>query len=450
MTTVLANRFALHHEIARGSVGVVWRGLDQVTGDAVAVKVLREELREETEIVETFFAEAEILNAIQHPGVIGVRDFIVTETIMAIVLEFVEGRDLREHLRAHGPLSAAEAARRCASAAETLAAVHRVGYLHGDVKPGNLMLSGDSGVKFIDFGIARAAEAEGTPSHGTPEYVAPEVAAGESVCPGIDNYALGLVLYEALTGHSAYRGGSIDEVLQRHLTEIPVRPVAVDAELWKVVETLLSLRPADRGDLDAVATELRRLAPRLSPNPTAPIKPRLRRREEPSKFHYSPVTPAAAAIDVAAVQEAKGPEPTLFDMSDPLPERTERRRRPLLLAGAGALGLVAIAAVAVLALTGNGPHGGADVADQSESVETTAPAASGEPSEAPTEAASESPEADEASPSESEAAETDSDTPTLNSDDLSDSEEQENDSTEGTPVEELPGADVIGSRMPGN
>ncbi|NUQ90925.1 MAG: serine/threonine protein kinase, partial [Glycomyces artemisiae] len=163
MKSVLADRYVLEHEIARGAVGVVWRAFDRITGDWVAVKILREELRGEAEIFESFRAEAEILRTIDHPGVVGVKDFIVTDAVCAVVLEFIEGLDLREHLRLHGPLPAAEAALRCASAAETLAAIHRSGYRHSDVKPGNLMLHGAEGVKFVDFGIARAAASRTAP-----------------------------------------------------------------------------------------------------------------------------------------------------------------------------------------------------------------------------------------------------------------------------------------------
>ncbi|GAB3649617.1 serine/threonine-protein kinase [Glycomyces tarimensis] len=440
MTTVLADRFVLQTEIARGAVGVVWRGYDQVTGEPVAVKVLREELRSEPEIVESFFAEAEILNAIEHPGVIGVRDFIVTDAVLAIVLELAEGSDLREHLRRHGPLPAAEAARRCAVAAETLAAVHRAGYLHGDVKPGNLMLDGAEGVKFIDFGIARAAGAEATPSHGTPEYTAPEVAAGEPARTGVDNYALGLVLYEALTGHSAYRGGSIPDVLDRHRAKIPVKPGAVDGELWAIVETLLSLDPADRGDLTRIAAELRRLAPGLSDQATAPIEPELRDRGAGNPIAYSPLTPPASDLAAEEVREgARRP-----------------KRRALALAGAGAVGLAAVAAFVLFALPGVGGDG-ADVADPSPTAESTAPSESPEASDTPTEPVSEGPAED---PSEDDTVspgpqgpETDSDGAATETDDLSDSEgagDGNEESNEGTPVDEFPGSDIIGSQMPGN
>ncbi|WP_051392896.1 serine/threonine-protein kinase [Glycomyces arizonensis] len=441
MNAVLADRFELQTELARGAVGVVWRGLDRVTGERVAVKVLRGELRGEGDIVESFFAEAEILNAIEHPGVIGVRDFIVTDAVLAIVLEFAEGADLREHLRLHGPLPAAEAARRCAFAAETLAAVHRAGYLHGDVKPGNLMLVGDDAVKFIDFGIARAAERTTTPSHGTPEYIAPEVAAGESACPGIDNYALGLVLYEALTGRSAYRGGSITDVLDRHLAKIPVRPAAVDAELWAIVETLLALDPTERGDLDDIAAELRRLAPGLSERATAPIEPQLRDRGAPAPIAYSPVTPPVPEIAAAEVRSAARPS----------------RRRAMAFAGAGALGLLAVAAFVLFALPGAEGDDGADVADPSPTVESTEPGESPEPAEPegsvePTEPAEEEP--DETTPAPGpQGSETDSDTPGTETDGLSDSDEgadAPDDSNEGTPVDQFPGSDIIGSHMPGN
>ncbi|HEU5129160.1 MAG TPA: serine/threonine-protein kinase [Glycomyces sp.] len=438
--SVLADRFELQAEIARGAVGVVWRGLDRVTGEPVAVKILREELRGEDDIVESFFTEAETLTAIEHPGVIGVRDFIATDTVMALVLEFAEGADLREHLRLHGPLPAAEAARRCAFAAETLAAVHRAGYLHGDVKPGNLMLAGADAVKFIDFGIARAAGSTSTPSHGTPEYTAPEIAAGESASSGIDNYALGLVLYEALTGRSAYRGGSITDVLDRHRAEIPVKPAAVDAGLWAVVETLLSLDPRERGDLDGVAAELRRLAPGLSEQATAPIEPELRARAAAAPAASAPLTPAAPSLVAAEVRSAAGPS----------------RRRGLALAGAGVLGLLAVAAFVLFALPGAEGSDGDDVADPSPTAESAEPDPSDEPSDEPDAEPSDPPESD---PEEEPTTPgppgpgTDSAAPGTETDDMSDSDGgggAPDDSNEGDLTEQFPGSDLIGSNMPGN
>ncbi|WP_100449054.1 protein kinase domain-containing protein [Glycomyces xiaoerkulensis] len=428
----LADRFVLESEIARGAVGVVWRGTDRVTGRSVAVKFLREELRGDPAVVESFFAEAEVLGAIDHPGVVEVRDFVHTDSVLAVVLELIDGLDLREHLRIHGPLPAAEAAARCASAAETLAAVHRAGFLHGDVKPGNLMLDGDDGAKFIDFGIARAAESTSLPSHGTPEYTAPEVASGASACPGIDNYALGLVLYEALTGRSAYRGGSITDVLDRHLTRIPVKPAAVDPELWAVVETLLSLDPERRGDLDRIAAELRRLAPGLADRATAPIEPELRDRHEASAVAHSPVTPPA-------------PGPRAEDVR----ERARPGRRHLLPVGAGALGLAAAVAFVFFALPGGGSGEGENVADPPTAEASESP---DEPDK-PTAEASEEPDG---GPSETDGPEgpgTDSGTPGAETDDLSDSEGGGNapdESNEGAPVDQMPGSDVIGSPLPGN
>lgn len=437
MSTVLADRFELRAEIARGAVGVVWRGLDRVTGEPVAVKILREELCGEDDIVESFFTEAETLTAIDHPGVIGVRDFIATDAVMALVLEFAEGADLREHLRRHGPLSAAEAARRCAFAAETLAAVHRAGYLHGDVKPGNLMLVGADAVKFIDFGIARAAASTSTPSHGTPEYTAPEVAAGEPTSSGIDNYALGLVLYEALTGRSAYRGGSITDVLDRHRTEIPVKPVAVDADLWAVVETLLALDPRARGDLDEIAAELRRLAPGLSEQATAPIEPELRPRAASAPIAHSPVTPAAPRLTAAEVRAASEPP-----------------RRGLIFAGLGVAGLLVVAAFVLFALPGAEGDDGADAADPSPTAESAepdeSPAPSGEPETEPDEAPEEEPE--ESTTPGPQGPATDSVTPGHETGDMSDSDGDQGgpgDSNEGDLVDQFPGSDLIGSNMPG-
>ncbi|THV32200.1 serine/threonine-protein kinase [Glycomyces paridis] len=442
MQTVLADRYVLEHEIARGAVGVVWRGLDRVTGETVAVKVLRPELRGEAEIFESFRAEAGILRTIDHPGVVGVKDFIVTDTVCAVVLEFIEGLDLREHLRLHGPLPAAEAALRCANAAETLDAIHRAGYRHSDVKPGNLMLAGPEGLKFVDFGIARAAASRTAPSHGTPEYIAPEVASGDSASTGVDNYALGLVLYEALTAHSAYRGGSITDVVERHLTRIPVKPAAVDAELWRVVEMLLALDPAARGDLNAVAAELRRLAPGLSRQATAPIEPELRERDATATFTYEPVTPHAPEIDrdaLGALMTAEAAE-----------ERPARPRRGLLVLGIACALVLAAAVVSVaVVFSGTDTPNGDDMADPSEDAATSAPAedeTTGEPTEPATED-SPTPEAPSATP---QGPETDSDTPGPDSDDMSESSDDGGNSTEGTSDDDSPGSDLIGSPMPGN
>ncbi|SDE27838.1 serine/threonine-protein kinase [Glycomyces harbinensis] len=443
MQTVLADRYVLEQEIARGAVGVVWRALDRVTGDRVAVKILRPELRGEAEIFESFRAEAGILRTIDLPGVVGVKDFIVTDAVCAVVLEFIEGPDLRERLRLHGPLPAAEAALRCASAAETLAAIHRAGYRHGDVKPGNLMLWGESGVKFVDFGIARAAASKTAPSHGTPEYIAPEVASGDSASTGVDSYALGLVLYEALTGHSAYRGGSITDVVERHVTRIPVKPAAVDAGLWRLVEMLLALDPGARGDLDAVAAELRRLAPRLPTSATAPIEPELRERDATASYSYDPVTPHAPQIGQGALGAMLAAE------SAPADGDAKGRRGLLVLGAACALVLIAAAISVVVVFTGTDAPNGDDVADPSDEASTSAPA-DDESEDGPTEPATEdgATPGDDASASDDPESETD--TPAPDSDNLSESEDAGDDSTEGTTDANTPGSDLIGSPMPDN
>lgn len=454
MQTVLADRYVLEHEIARGAVGVVWRGLDQVTGDLVAVKILRPELRDETDIFESFRAEAEILRTIDHPGVVAVKDFIVTIEVCAVVLEFLPGLDLREHLRVHGPLSAAEAARRCASAAETLAAIHRAGYRHGDVKPGNLMLAGADGLKFIDFGIARAAASKTAPSHGTPEYIAPEVASGDSASPGVDNYALGLVLYEALTAHSAYRGGSITEVVERHLTRIPVKPAAVDAELWRIVEMLLALDPRARGDLDAVAAELRGLAPRLSGQATAPIAPELKERDATATFKYEPVTPHAPEIEAGALGAMLTAPEGAADGDDGrgavYGKETERLGRGWIIGLAAAGCFVVIAAVwAFLVVTRPDLPNEDDVADPSESASASASAeveSSAEPTE-PGEEPSATPSEEGTTP---QGPDVESESPDQESDDMSESEGGGDDSTEGGSDDDSPGSDLIGSPMPRN
>src|SRR5439155_369287 len=140
----------------------------------------------------------------------------------ALVLDLVTGQDLRRRLRTAGPLPPAVAADVAAQVADALAYLHGLGIVHGDVKPGNILVPVDGGpVRLTDFGVAQRV-GPGLPgsraTHATPEYVAPEVITGQPPRPATDVYALGIVLYELLCGRSPYRGGGVSEVLWRHAT----------------------------------------------------------------------------------------------------------------------------------------------------------------------------------------------------------------------------------------
>ncbi|MEV4136436.1 protein kinase [Dactylosporangium sp. NPDC049742] len=256
--TMLGDRYRLETEVARGAIGAVWRAYDEQTGRWVAVKVMRAEAAEVPELVDGFLGEAELLAGLDHPSVIRVHNLITGKGLLAIAMELVGGPDLRRRLRADGPLPPAAAAEVVAQVADALAYVHAAGIVHGDVKPGNLLVPLDGGpVRLADFGVARRLDQPAGPTHATPEYVAPEVVAGGLPSPASDVYALGVVLFELICGRSPYRGGSPNDVLRRHADCVPVPPPGMPAALWPIIEGCMELDPRMRPAAASIMGRLR-------------------------------------------------------------------------------------------------------------------------------------------------------------------------------------------------
>ncbi|MEU0554811.1 protein kinase [Dactylosporangium sp. NPDC006015] len=256
--TMLGDRYRLETEVARGAIGAVWRAYDEQTGQWVAVKIMRAEAAEVPELVDGFLGEAELLAGLDHPSVIRVHNLITGKGLLAIAMELVGGPDLRRRLRADGPLPPAAAAEVVAQVADALAYVHAAGIVHGDVKPGNLLVPLDGGpVRLADFGVARRLDQPAGPTHATPEYVAPEVVAGGLPSPASDVYALGVVLFELICGRSPYRGGSPNDVLRRHADCVPVPPPGMPAALWPIIEGCMELDPRMRPAAASIMGRLR-------------------------------------------------------------------------------------------------------------------------------------------------------------------------------------------------
>jgi serine/threonine protein kinase len=318
--TVGQGRYELEAELANGAIGTVWRAKDTRTGERVAVKLLRPEASVQPELTAAFLAEAEILAGLHHPCVVRARELVRTGGRYALVLDLVNGLDLRRRLRTDGPLPPAVAADVVAQVADALGYVHGRGIVHGDIKPGNILVPVDgSPVRLTDFGVARRIPVDdvtdpgGRATHATPEYVAPEVVAGAPPRPSTDVYALGIVLYELLCGRTPYRGGSAAEVLRRHATCVPVPPPGLPEPVWSVIVDCLALKPADRPGTSTIANRLRGLQaaldglaplpstgadvvtwwPRSAPD-TAPV-PGARRRATWAVpvLQQAPVSPAA-------------------------------------------------------------------------------------------------------------------------------------------------------------
>lgn len=276
MEGLLDGRYRLDTEIACGAIGTVWRAVDTATGDTVAVKMLRPEAAEQPDLVDAFLAEAEILADLDHPSTVRSRDFVPQDARYALVMDLIDGEDLRRRVRRDGPVPPAVAVNVVAQVAGALAYLHGRGIVHGDVKPGNLLVPADGGpVKLVDFGVARRAiggEDAARATHATPEYVAPEVVAGGPPTPAADVYALGIVLFELLCGCSPYRGGQPTQVLRRHGSCSPVPPPGLPSIVWPLIEACMAMDPADRPSAQAISARLRRLEPMLAGvSPLAPL-----------------------------------------------------------------------------------------------------------------------------------------------------------------------------------
>jgi eukaryotic-like serine/threonine-protein kinase len=260
------DRFQAVRRIDAGGMGEVWEADDTLLGRRVAIKVLAVELAGDPVAVRRFGREARATAMLDHPNVVRVFDFVDGEAPF-LVLELLEGQTLAERLRG-GALPPLEAARIAAEVADGLDAAHRIGIIHRDIKPGNIMLTAGGGVKVMDFGIAAAREAHSTTGQqllATAAYAPPERIAGGRASPAGDLYSLGVVLYEMLTGRPPFMADTAERLLRAHLEAEP-RPVRelvfwVPPEIAAACEAALAKDPAARpASAGALAARLRAAA----------------------------------------------------------------------------------------------------------------------------------------------------------------------------------------------
>ncbi len=275
----LGSSYVIEQLLGTGASGQVWSGRDDA-GHPWAFKVLRSELAADPGIVNRFVQERSVLASIQHPNVVAVHDLVVEGQTLAIVMDLVEGQDLRSTIRAEGTLAPQTVATYGAQIAAALQAAHHSGVVHRDVKPENVLIDAASGeARLTDFGIARLVDGShrSTMLLGTPQYMAPEVAEGKNPTPAVDAYSLGIMLYELCCGVPPFAGrGSAMATLRAHAVDVPGRPDGVPDRLWEIISALTAKDPARRpaagvaaGDLSAVAGALTGVAkaPRLSEPP---------------------------------------------------------------------------------------------------------------------------------------------------------------------------------------
>ncbi|WP_089106591.1 serine/threonine-protein kinase [Streptomyces hyaluromycini] len=274
----VGSKYLLEEPLGRGATGTVWRARQRETagaeaavagqpGETVAIKVLKEELANDPDIVMRFLRERSVLLRLTHPNIVRVRDLVVEGDLLALVMDLVEGPDLHRYLRENGPFTPVAAALLTAQVADALAASHADGVVHRDLKPANVLLqqyNGQMHPLLTDFGIARLADSPGLTRTqefvGTPAYIAPESAEGRPQTSAVDIYGAGILLYELVTGRPPFSGGSALEVLHQHLSAEPRRPSTVPDPLWTVIERCLRKNPDERPSAENLARGLRVVA----------------------------------------------------------------------------------------------------------------------------------------------------------------------------------------------
>ncbi|MEU5733069.1 MULTISPECIES: protein kinase domain-containing protein [Streptomyces] len=297
MSRKIGSRYTAHQLLGRGSAGTVWLG--EGPEGPVAIKLLREDLSSDQELVERFVQERTVLLGLDHPRVVGVRDLVVDGNDLALVMDLIRGTDLRTRLDRERRLAPEAAVAIAVDVADALSAAHAAGVVHRDVKPENVLLDmggplGPGGAHpalLTDFGIARLVD-EPTPIRaqpardrassqgrspnprsviGTPDYLAPEIVEGLPPRASVDVYALATVLYEMLAGFTPFGGGHPGAILRRHVTETVAPLPGIPDELWQLLLQCLAKAPASRLRASELATRLRELLPSLAGYPPLDI-----------------------------------------------------------------------------------------------------------------------------------------------------------------------------------
>ncbi|CCH34919.1 serine/threonine-protein kinase [Actinosynnema sp. NPDC047251] len=336
---LIAGRYRLRHVLGRGSMGTVWAAHDEVLRRDVAVKEVlvppgmpdseADLLRERT------LREARSVAQLTHPNVVTLYDVAQVDGDPYVVMELVPSESLADLVRQRGPLNAEQGAVVADAVAAALAAAHRAGITHRDVKPGNVLVADDGRVKLTDFGIARnVAEATLTSrgiALGTPAFIAPEVAAGGAVSAAADLWSLGATLFAAMTGRQPYEGTNVMQTVNQ-VIHGDVPSASACGALETVVAGLMTKDPADR----MPPADVRRKVRALLPEPGTDV------------FPSDATRPALEIVRPPLVKTPIPADTPLAADPGPLPFTPTSRpvRRP-------ASALVAVAAVVLFAIGGS-------------------------------------------------------------------------------------------------
>ncbi|HUL98654.1 MAG TPA: protein kinase [Mycobacterium sp.] len=312
-------RYRLIELVGRGGMGEVWKAFDTATNRVVALKMLAANVADDPQYEQRFRREALAAAGLTNPHVVSIHNFGEIEGRLYVDMALIEGRDLRSIL-ADGPLQPGRAIAIIEQIASALHAAHRIGLVHRDVKPSNILVDDEDFAYLIDFGIARAVGEKGLTATGnvigTWAYMAPERLTSGEADPRADIYALACVLHECLTGSQPYPGGSVEQQITGHLTLPPPRPSALrhdlPAELDTVIATGMAKNPDDRYSTVTEMAQAARAAITVPTTQPPSIPPTATEAATP------PSRPESA-MQVSPPQSAPQPPPPRFEAASPQP-----------------------------------------------------------------------------------------------------------------------------------
>ena len=315
-------RYRLIELLGRGGMGEVWRAHDTATKRIVAIKLLPPHLAQDDTFVKRFRREAEAAAQLNSPHIIPIHDYGEIDGRLFVNMRLVEGRDLQEVL-ADGPLEPGRAVRIIEQVAKALHAAHKIGLVHRDVKPSNILLDDDDFAYLIDFGIARGVDQTGLTGTGgvigSWPYMSPERLRAGQADARADIYALACVLYECLTGSTPYPGDTFEQQMTAHLMEPPPRPSSTDPNVPVALDSVIATGMAkDPDQRYATTVELANAAHDAITTPLAPPS-------KPTLLDNAPRPAPAPARPAKKVPPPPKPKPARQQSAKPAQPATKQR-----------------------------------------------------------------------------------------------------------------------------
>ena len=240
---VINERYELLEVVGNGGMAIVYKAQDRLLNRFVAVKILKESLKYDSEIVEKFSAEAKAAASLSHNNIVSIFDVGTTDGLSYIVMEYIDGETLKEYINNNKPLKWQTACEITIQIASALGAAHENGIIHRDIKPHNILITKDNVAKVADFGIARAVSSDtvvaGGSAMGSVHYISPEQARGGFVDNSSDLYSLGVVLYEMLTNSLPFDGDNAVSIALKKLEQEPMSPKVINLDIPQTLDTIV-------------------------------------------------------------------------------------------------------------------------------------------------------------------------------------------------------------------